>query len=117
MSVGLSFGNCDVPLVLVSWARGAEGAAVELDVRRESPVVAKAGPFGIELGRALSLVNGVEEGVDGLGDEGVPVGLGATDFATAHNASRFFRLAAYLITSFSTLLTCRPRRLTLCLEF
>lgn len=66
---------------------------VELAVRRASLAVAEAGPFGIELMRALSL-DEIAGGVDGFGDVGIPVDLGTFGFATAHRASRFFRLAA-----------------------
>jgi hypothetical protein len=72
-------------LALASCARGAEGVAVEPEVRVAD---------GVGLLRDLSPVNGVEDGVDGFGDEGAPVGLGTIGFATAHSASRFLRLAA-----------------------
>jgi hypothetical protein len=64
-------------------------------MRRVSPVMAEAGPLRIELMRGLSLEIGVGGGA--LGEAGVPVGLGTIGFATAHSASRFLRLAAYLV--------------------
>ena len=77
-----------------SCARGAEGVAVEPEARRLSLGAADAGPLGIELVRALSVATWTEDVVDGFGDEGVPVDLRTIGFATAHNASRFLRLAA-----------------------
>jgi len=64
------------------------------ELRRVSPAEAEAGPPGAELIRALSFDNPIEDGVDGFGEEGPPVGLGILGFATAQSASRFLRLAA-----------------------
>lgn len=86
--------------MLASCARGAEGVAVDPEERRVSlavaVVVVVAGPFDTRLVRALS-DDGPEDGVDGLGEAGVPVTLGTIGLGTAHKASRFLRLAAYLL--------------------
>ena len=68
--------------VLASCARGAEGVAAELELRRVSPTEAEAEPLGIELIRVFSVGNGVEDGVGGCGEEGAPVGLGQWQIET-----------------------------------
>lgn len=83
--------------MLASCARGAEGVADEAELRVLLPVVvAGVGPLGARLIRALSAADGTEDGVEGLGEAGVPVTFGTVGLGTVHNASRFLRLAAYL---------------------
>lgn len=55
--------------------------------------VFEAGPLGIVLDCVLSL-DAVIEVVEGLGEDGVPPVFGTGALATAHNGSRFLRLAA-----------------------